>query len=132
MANVLIEIVITASLVDKLSIGQSVEILKVLLSCHVFWIVAIMTQKDIFVSESRDEVRAVESGGCVCHAFSMAQNRWKVKRWWTVCETTQFRHTECCRLSSCLALAAGSERRNQHHATRQRAQRTIGVCRWFV
>ena len=77
--------------------------------------------------ESVDELVA-----CVSHAVSMAENRGKVKRWWTLCGMSQYHRTECDRLSSCLAQEEGSARRNQHRATHPSAQRTIGGGRWFV
>ena len=80
--------------------------------------------------ESGDELVACCGG--VEHVRSMAENRGKVKRWWTLCGMSQYHRTGCDRLSSCLAQEEGSERKSQHHAIRQSAQRTIAACRWFV
>ena len=44
-----------------------------------------MAQKLVFMMESSDELRA-----CVSHAVSMAENRGKVKRWWTESELVGF------------------------------------------
>jgi len=86
-----------------------------------------MAEELVLMMESSDELRA-----CVSHAVSMAENRAKVKRWWTQCGMSQYHRTGCDRLASCLAQAEGSERKSQHRAIRQRAQRTIAACRWFV
>jgi hypothetical protein len=85
-----------------------------------------MAEPLILVIESRDEVGTVE------HVRSMAENEAKVKRWWTLYGMSQYHRTGCDRLASYPAQAEGSARRNQHHATRQSAQRTIAACRWFV
>lgn len=121
--------VVGASLVDELSIRQRVEHVEILSRRRIdVRIEVVVTQKLILVNESVDEMRAVDVE-CGCHAVSMAENRGKVKRWWTLCGMSQYHRTGCDRLSSCLAQAEGSERKSQHHAIRQRAQRTIAACR---
>jgi len=44
-----------------------------------------MAEELILVIKSSDELVA-----CVCHAVSMAENRGKVKRWWTESELVGF------------------------------------------
>ena len=71
------ELVVSACLVDELSIGERSEMLSVLLGCHVASVVAVVSELDILGDESVDELRAC---GCVCHAVSMAEIGAKVKR----------------------------------------------------
>jgi len=79
-------LVVGCSLVDELIDSQRVEILKMIRLRHVnIRIEVVMTQERILGGESGDELVA-----CVSHAVSMAENRGKVKRWWTESELVGF------------------------------------------
>ena len=87
----------------------------------------VVTQVVVLGRECGDELVA-----CVSHAVSMAENRGKVKRWWTLCGMSQCHRTGCDRSASDPEQEEGSEKSTQHRATHPSARRTIGVCRWFV
>jgi hypothetical protein len=87
-----------------------------------------VAQVRVLGRESVDELVA-----CVSHselvnsyAVSMAENRGKVKRWWTLCEMSQCHRTGCDRSASDPEQEEGSEKSTQHRATHPSARRTIG------
>ena len=78
MRDVVVEIV-GASLSDELVVSHELKGGEILVRSRIgVGIEVVMTQELILVVKSRDEVGAVE------HVSSMAENRWKVKPWWTV------------------------------------------------
>jgi len=77
------------SLVNKLRVCVRVKLCAIRIRSQVIVAWVVMTQKNIVVGESSDESVAVD------HAVSMAENRGKVKRRWTVVGLDKLALAEC-------------------------------------